>query len=80
MRIPACVMADLRAQFTSAEAIVWITAWDCVPDSVNPKVLMPNHTGSPWIGKPQNTNCDDILAVPINSKRVTFSLSELMRS
>ena len=28
-------MADLRAQFDSAEANVWITAWDCLPDSVN---------------------------------------------
>ena len=34
MRIPASVMADLRAQFSSDEVNVWSTAWDCLPDSV----------------------------------------------
>jgi len=34
MRIPASVMADLRAQFSPDEANVWTTAWDCLPDSV----------------------------------------------
>jgi hypothetical protein len=27
-------MADLRTQFSSDEANVWTTAWDCLPDSV----------------------------------------------
>jgi hypothetical protein len=34
MRIPACVMTDIRAQFSSDEANVWTTAWDCLPDSI----------------------------------------------